>query len=81
MNQYKHQFGTTRIPDFPADRIVTSWPATATHIIVLYRDQIFKVPVITNNGTRVPIKELEKSVLTFNSFWCSSMRIYSQVQS
>ena len=44
----------------PADRLVTVYPALARHIIVLVRDQIFKVPVIAENGKRVPIELLEK---------------------
>ncbi|CAG8579603.1 2587_t:CDS:10 [Ambispora leptoticha] len=62
MNQYKNQFGTTRIADSPADRIITSWPTTAKHIIVLFRDQIFKVQVLGEGNARIPIKEIEKQL-------------------
>ncbi|RIA89411.1 acyltransferase ChoActase/COT/CPT [Glomus cerebriforme] len=62
MDQYKKQFGTTRIADFPADRIITSWPTTAKHIIVLFRDQIFKVQVLGEGGARVTIKDIERQL-------------------
>jgi hypothetical protein len=61
MNQYKKQFGTARIADFPADRIISIWPATAEHIIILFRDQIFKVQVLGKGGARVTIKDIERS--------------------
>jgi carnitine O-acetyltransferase len=60
MRQYQCQFGTVRIADNPADRMITVYPALARHIIVLARDQIFKVPVISENGKRVPVQLLEK---------------------
>jgi carnitine O-acetyltransferase len=63
MNQYKKQFGTTRIADSPADRIISPWPATAKHIIVLFRDQIFKVQVLGEGGARITIKDIEKYYL------------------
>ena len=65
MNQYKNQFGTTRIADSPADRLITTWPATAKHIIVLTRDHIFKVQVVGEGGVRVPIKAIEEYVRKF----------------
>nr|CAG8564833.1 11735_t:CDS:10 [Entrophospora candida] len=62
MNQYKNQFGATRIADHPKDRIITTWPATAKFIIVLFKDQIFKVQVLGDNGARVPVNEIEKQL-------------------
>jgi carnitine O-acetyltransferase len=62
MNQYKNQFGTTRIADSPADRIITTWPATAKHILVIFRDQLFKVQVLGDGGGRVPLKAIEQYV-------------------
>lgn len=60
MNQYKCQFGATRIPVSPADKIRTVYPAKARHIIVMTKDQVYKVDVIREDGSRVPIKELER---------------------
>ncbi|KAI9012971.1 acyltransferase ChoActase/COT/CPT [Gaertneriomyces semiglobifer] len=60
MNQYKNQFGATRISASPADKIHTVWPASARHIIVLTRDQIYKVDVVRSDGSRVPIQEIER---------------------
>ncbi|GBC09236.1 hypothetical protein RclHR1_08700004 [Rhizophagus clarus] len=62
MNQYKKQFSTTRIADSPADRSISYWPATAKHIIVLFRDQIFKVQVLGEGGARVTIKDIERQL-------------------
>ncbi|KAI8925851.1 Choline/Carnitine o-acyltransferase-domain-containing protein [Entophlyctis helioformis] len=60
MNQYRNMFGTTRIPGAPADTVKTAHPAQAKHIVVLARDQIYKVDVIRENGVRVPLKEIER---------------------
>ncbi|CAI2169322.1 5598_t:CDS:10 [Funneliformis geosporum] len=62
MNQYRKQFGTSRIADFPSDRIISSWPTTAKHIIVLFRDQIFNVQVLGEGGARIPIKDIERQL-------------------
>ncbi|CAG8758327.1 29955_t:CDS:2, partial [Racocetra persica] len=62
MDQYTKQFGAARIADFPSDRIITTWPATAKHIIVIFKDQIFKVHVLGANGERVPIKEIKRQL-------------------
>ncbi|CAG8473692.1 1634_t:CDS:10, partial [Dentiscutata heterogama] len=37
---------TARIADSPFDRVITTWPKTAKHIIVIFKDQIFKVQVL-----------------------------------
>jgi carnitine O-acetyltransferase len=71
MNQYKKQFGTTRIADSPADRIISSWPTIAKHIIVIFRDQIFKVHVLGEGGARITISDIERSLFSliiFNSY-------------
>ncbi|KAI8820843.1 acyltransferase ChoActase/COT/CPT [Fimicolochytrium jonesii] len=60
MNQYKSQFGATRIPKKGCDEIRTVWPARSRHIIVLTRDQVYRVEVIRADNTRVPLKELER---------------------
>ncbi|RKP26829.1 acyltransferase ChoActase/COT/CPT [Syncephalis pseudoplumigaleata] len=62
MHQYQCQFGGARIAEHPADRITTVYPALARHIVVLVRDQVFKVPVIAENGKRVPVQLLEKQL-------------------
>ncbi|RUS17363.1 hypothetical protein BC937DRAFT_90074 [Endogone sp. FLAS-F59071] len=59
MHQYKNQFGAVRIADEPRDRVITTWPATAKHITVLFRDQLFSVQVLSEKGERVPIKTIE----------------------
>ncbi|CAG8496162.1 1854_t:CDS:2 [Diversispora eburnea] len=62
MNQYKRQFGVSRIPDFPVDRIITTWPSIAKHIIVIYKDQIFKVQVLGERGERVSIDSIKRQL-------------------
>ncbi|KAF9429658.1 Carnitine O-acetyltransferase mitochondrial [Podila epigama] len=62
MNQYKNQFGAYRVADFPRDRIVTTWPATANYVTVMMRDQIFKVPVKGPNGERVSVQAIEQQL-------------------
>ncbi|CAG8510683.1 5698_t:CDS:10 [Paraglomus occultum] len=79
MNQYKNQFGTTRIADSPADRIITTWPATAKHIIVLMRDHIFKVQVLGEGGARVPIKAIEQQLRTVATMLKNAQQIDSPV--
>ncbi|RKO93566.1 acyltransferase ChoActase/COT/CPT, partial [Blyttiomyces helicus] len=60
MNQYKHIFSASRIPGVKKDTIQTTWPAKATHIVVLTDDQIYKVEVTREDGKRIPIQELER---------------------
>eukprot|EP00842_Homolaphlyctis_polyrhiza_P006421 jgi/Hompol1/6780/HPOL_005099-RA len=62
MNQYKNMFGTTRIPGSPGDKIRSLHPATAKHIIVLTKNQIYKVDVFQPDGTRVPLQEIERQL-------------------
>ncbi|TPX34563.1 hypothetical protein SmJEL517_g02819 [Synchytrium microbalum] len=62
MNQYKNQFGATRMPGAPIDEILTQYPATGKHIIVMCRDQMYRVDVYTASGERVPVKELMRQL-------------------
>jgi len=48
MNQYKNQFGATRIPGKPADTLVTPFPSTSKHIIVMAKNILYQVPVVTS---------------------------------
>lgn len=60
MNQLKNQFGASRIADEPRDRIVTTWPATAKHATVIYKDQIFSVPIVGDNGEAPSVQQLRE---------------------
>jgi carnitine O-acetyltransferase len=60
MHQVKNMFGTTRIAASGRDRVVTQWPCLAKHINVIYKDQIFTVPVIGPNGETVPVGQLKR---------------------
>lgn len=60
MSQYKHIFGVTRIPKSNCDVNYDIFPTPATHITVLVRDQIFKVPVYdSQNSTRIRNVDIE----------------------
>ncbi|KAJ1836728.1 hypothetical protein LPJ63_000048 [Coemansia sp. RSA 2711] len=58
MNQFKWQFGTTRIARAQRDELVHQWPATARHILVMYRDCAVKVPVYGGGGRRASLAQL-----------------------
>ncbi|KAI9364522.1 acyltransferase ChoActase/COT/CPT [Zopfochytrium polystomum] len=60
MHQYKNMFGIARVPGQSEDTIRFTYPATANHIIVLARDQIYRVPVLHADGSRVSLAELER---------------------
>ncbi|OMH86080.1 Carnitine O-acetyltransferase [Zancudomyces culisetae] len=53
MDQFKRQFGCSRIPKLQCDEIVSSYPCAERHITVIYKDQIFKVNVYDQQGSRV----------------------------
>ncbi|ORX77487.1 acyltransferase ChoActase/COT/CPT [Basidiobolus meristosporus CBS 931.73] len=58
MNQYKRVFGTARIADTTKDRLVYNYPATAQHIIVMAKDQFFKVQVLGEDGQPLSTKQI-----------------------
>jgi carnitine O-acetyltransferase len=60
MNQYKKQYGTTRIPGSLADKIVSAHPCTSDFIILMVRDKLFKVTVQDSEGHRASVKELKR---------------------
>ena len=87
MNQYKCQFGSTRIPSSPSDIGSTIHPALGKHITVMAKDQIYKVPVMQEDGARVTLLELERcvfklevSLLLTNSCGQTAIRMLSQRQ-
>ncbi|TPX50509.1 hypothetical protein SeMB42_g02227 [Synchytrium endobioticum] len=62
MNQYRNLFGATRIPGDPTDGITTVHPAPGKHIIVMCRDQMYRVDVYTIKGDRVSVKEIMRQL-------------------
>ncbi|KAJ1957829.1 hypothetical protein EC988_000632 [Linderina pennispora] len=58
MNQYKSQFGTTRIARANRDEIVSQYPATSRHILLMYRDQAASVPVYNAHGERASLAQI-----------------------
>ncbi|KAJ2870793.1 hypothetical protein GGH93_005310 [Coemansia aciculifera] len=63
MNQYKWQFGTTRIPRPGCDVVVNQYPSTARHILVMYRNQTVEVPVYNNDGQRASIGQITSQLV------------------
>lgn len=53
----------TRIPGKESDSLVQQYPTKAKHIIVMVNDQMFKVNVLGEDRTRVPISEIERLLL------------------
>ncbi|XJO77038.1 hypothetical protein BDV3_001681 [Batrachochytrium dendrobatidis] len=62
MNQYRNLFSTTRVPGKYEDLLISKHPSRSTHIIVLTKDQIYKVEVLGKNGSRVSLKEIERQL-------------------
>ncbi|KAJ2109336.1 hypothetical protein IW146_006417 [Coemansia sp. RSA 922] len=63
MNQYKWQFGTTRIPRPGCDIVVNQYPSTARHILVMYRNQTVEVPVYNSDGVRANIGQITSQLV------------------
>ncbi|KAI8324236.1 acyltransferase ChoActase/COT/CPT [Martensiomyces pterosporus] len=64
MNQFKLQFGTTRIPRPGCDEIVGQFPSTAKHVLLLYRDQTAEVPVYNSEGERASLAQIISQLAT-----------------
>jgi carnitine O-acetyltransferase len=62
MNQYKHIFGTTRVPKPGCDVLISPHPTTSKHIVLSYKDRLVKVPVYTENGKRVHTSMIERQL-------------------
>jgi carnitine O-acetyltransferase len=60
MGQYKNVFGTSRVSGEKMDSIVHQYPTIHKHIIVMVKEQFFKVQVYGGGNSRVPLKELER---------------------
>ncbi|KAJ1872967.1 hypothetical protein LPJ55_002681 [Coemansia sp. RSA 990] len=58
MNQFKWQFGTTRVPRMQRDEIRGQWPCSAKHIVVMYRQQAAVVPVYNEEGRRASLVQI-----------------------
>ncbi|KAJ2710685.1 hypothetical protein H4R19_003629, partial [Coemansia spiralis] len=52
MNQFRWQFGTSRIAEPERDTVVGQYPSTARHILLMYRGQTVEVPVYNAAGQR-----------------------------
>jgi carnitine O-acetyltransferase len=60
MNQYKNQFGTTRIPGNKCDVISTQHPCTSKFIVLSIRNQLYQIVVVNEKGKRASVKELKR---------------------
>ncbi|KAJ2661785.1 hypothetical protein IWW48_002179 [Coemansia sp. RSA 1200] len=58
MNQFKWQFGTTRVARPGRDEVVNQYPSTAKHILLMYRNQTVEVPVYGANGGRASLAQI-----------------------
>ncbi|KAJ1823085.1 hypothetical protein LPJ56_000420 [Coemansia sp. RSA 2599] len=58
MDQFKCQFGTTRIARMGCDELVHQYPATARHILVMYRNQAVELPVYNAAGRRASLAQI-----------------------
>ncbi|KAJ1725257.1 hypothetical protein LPJ53_000586 [Coemansia erecta] len=58
MDQFKWQFGTTRIPRMGCDELVHQYPSTARHILLMYRNQAVEVPVYSADGKRASLVQI-----------------------
>ncbi|PVU98901.1 hypothetical protein BB559_001171 [Furculomyces boomerangus] len=62
MNQFKYQFGTTRIPKLGIDEVVSKYPNYTRHISVMYKDQVGKVNVYGTDGKRLSKSAIRASL-------------------
>lgn len=62
MNQYTDMIGMSRISGSGADYLQIEKPSNARHIIVLVRDQIYKMDVLLENGERAKLQDLENQL-------------------
>lgn len=60
MNQYKKMFSTCRVPGLIQDTLLTNFESNATHIIVLLKNQVYKVNVLHPSMKRPTNSELER---------------------
>ncbi|KAJ1728359.1 hypothetical protein LPJ61_004072 [Coemansia biformis] len=58
MNQFRWQFGTTRIAEPQRDTVVGQYPSTARHILLMYRNQTVEVPVYNAAGQRASLAQI-----------------------
>ncbi|KAJ2887935.1 hypothetical protein FB639_000985 [Coemansia asiatica] len=58
MDQYKCQFGTTRVARMGCDELVHQYPATARHVLVMYRNQAVELPVYNGAGERASLAQI-----------------------
>ncbi|KAJ1951386.1 hypothetical protein FBU59_000184 [Linderina macrospora] len=62
MNQYKSQFGTTRIARETCDQIISQYPSTSKHFLLMYRDQPVSVPVYNASGERASLAQITAQI-------------------
>jgi carnitine O-acetyltransferase len=58
MNQYRFQFGVTRVPTKGKDVIVSEFPATGKEIMVMVQDQIYFVKAASDDGKLLSAKTI-----------------------
>ncbi|KAJ2783018.1 hypothetical protein H4R18_001919 [Coemansia javaensis] len=58
MNQFRWQFGTSRIARPHRDEVVGQYPSTARHVLLMYRNQTVEVPVYNAAGQRASLAQI-----------------------
>ncbi|KAJ1552622.1 hypothetical protein HK405_010617, partial [Cladochytrium tenue] len=64
MNQYRYMFGVCRVPGAKEDTVYHSFPSPSKHIVVLARNQLYRVQVLNDDGSLVPLAEIERVLYT-----------------
>ncbi|KAL1408148.1 hypothetical protein Q8F55_004951 [Vanrija albida] len=62
MNQYKWQFGTTRVPAPGRDQILHQYPSTVRHVLLQYRNTSVAVPVYNEQGKRASTEQIAEQL-------------------
>ena len=60
MHQYTRLFGTTRVPAFGRDRLVTDY--ASRHVAVLCRDRFYAFDVYDEHGRPLEVESLERLI-------------------
>ena len=58
--QYKYLFNSIRIPEIPEDTTLNSDPFKYNHIVVLRKNQFYKLNLVHSDGSRLNLSEVEQ---------------------
>ena len=60
--QYKYLFNTTRIPKIPLDVTKCADADQNNHVIVIRKNQFFKLELVRPDGSRLNVKDIENQI-------------------